>query len=186
CNYAIDEGELARLEGEPAVTLVEQFLDRLGMRGDHLVEDVILVDRDRSEPPPSAAEVLAVRIDANRVLRELSHQRTETWDERAIDIVREQDEVGPFLEHSADFLNRVWRKRDSEWIAGIDDKERLDLRVEELFEFLIRILKPILLLRMNLDVMEVIVLQMRHFEVGREDRYTERYRVAGIENPIAF
>src|SRR4029453_7715523 len=97
-----------------------------------------------------------------------------------------QGAVCPFLEHGADFLNRLWRKRDSEWIAGIDDEERLDLRVEELFELFIRILKPILLLRMNLDVVEVIVLQMRHFEVGRKDRHAERYCVTGFENPVAF
>ncbi len=185
-NDAVDEGELARLEGEPAVALVQQFLDRLGMRGDHLVEDVVLVDRDRSEPPPGAAEVLAVGVDADRVLRELSHHRTEARDERAIDVVGQQDQIGPFLEHLPDFLNRVWRKRDSERIARIDDEERLDLRVEELFYLFIRILKLILLLRMHLDVVEVVVLQMRHFEVGREDRHPERYRVAGVENPIAF
>src|SRR5881275_2270956 len=156
------------------------------MRGDHLVEDVVLVDRDRSESPPGAAEVLAVRIDADRVLRELSHQRTETRDECAIDVVGQQDQIGPLLEHLPDFLNRLWRKRDSEWIARIDDEERLDLRVEKLFELFIRILKPILLFRMNLDVMKVIVLQMRHLQVGREDRYPERYRVAGVENTITF
>src|SRR6476469_4010155 len=156
------------------------------MRGDHLVEDIVFVDRDGSEPPSGAAEVLAVGVDADRVLRELSHQRTETRNERAIDVVCEQDEIGPFLEHIADFLNRVWRKRDSERIARIDYEERLDLRVEQLFDLFIRILKPILLLRMYLDVMEVVVLQMRHLQVGREDRYPERYRVAGVENPVAF
>ncbi len=184
-NDAVDESELARLEGEPAVALVQLFLNRLGMRRDHLVEDVVLVNRDGSEPPPGAAEVLAVRVDADRVLRELSHQRTEPWDERAIDVVGQQDQIGPLLEHVADFLNRVWRKRDSERIARIDDEERLDLRVEELFDLFIRILKLIVLLRMYLDVMEVIVLQMRHLEVGREDRHAERYRVAGIENPVS-
>src|SRR5439155_12158334 len=91
-----------------------------------------------------------------------------------------------FPEHVADFLNRVWRKRDNDRIARIDDEERLDLRVEELFDLFIRVLKPLLLLRMYLDIMEVVVLQMRHLEVGREDRYPERYRVAGVENPIAF
>src|SRR5436190_8269026 len=156
------------------------------MRGDHLVEDVVLVDRDRSEPPPGAAEVLAVGVDADRVLGELSHQRTETRDEGAIDVVGQQDQVGPFLEHGPDFLNRVWRKRDSERIARIDDEERLDLRVEELFDLFIRVLKLLFLLRMYLYVMEVVVLQMRHLQVGREDRYPERYRVAGVENPIAF
>ena len=39
---------------------------------------------------------------------------------------------------------------------------------------------------MDLDVVEVVVLQMRHLEVGREDRHAERYRVAGVENPVAF
>src|SRR5207249_1531564 len=176
----------ARLEGEPAVALVQQFLDRLGMRRDHLVEDVVLVDRDRSEPPPGAAEVLAVGVDSDGVLRELSHQRTEARDERAIDVVGQQDQIVPLLEHLPDFLNRVWRKRDSERIARIDDEECLDLRVEELYYLFIRILKPLLLLRMYLDVMEVVVLQMRHLQVGREDRYPERYRVAGVENPVGF
>src|SRR5437773_4639467 len=156
------------------------------MRGDHPVKDVVLVDRDRSEPPPGAAEVLAVGVDADRVLRELSHQRTETRDERAIDVVGQQDQFWPFLENGPDFLNRLWRKRDREWIARIDDEERLYLRVEELFELFIWILEPILLFRMHLDVVEVVVLQMRHLQVGREDRYPERYRVAGIENPVAF
>src|SRR4029077_11382949 len=173
-------------EGEAAVAFIQQFLDRLGMRGNHLVEDVVIVNRDGSEPPPGAAEILAVRVDADRVLRELSHQRTEARDKRSIDVVGQQDQIGPLLEHLPDFLNRVWRKRDSERIARIDDEERFDLRVEELFDLFIRILKPILLLRMYLDVMEVVVLQMRHFEVGREDRYPERYRVAGVENPVGF
>src|SRR4029453_6947471 len=111
------------------------------MPSDHLVEDVVLVDRDRSEPPPGAAKVLAVRVDADGVLRELSHQRTEAWHERAIHVVGQQDQIGPLLEHLPDFLDRVWRKRDSEWIARIDDEERLDLRVKELFDLFIRILK---------------------------------------------
>src|SRR5438094_10520880 len=131
---AVDEGEVARLEGEPAVALVEQFLDRLGMRGDHLVEDVVLVYRDRSESPSGAAEVLTVGVDADRILRELSHQRTEARDERAVDVVCEQDEIGPLLEDRPDFLNRVWRQRDGERIARINNEERLDLRVEELFD----------------------------------------------------
>src|SRR5881392_563229 len=156
------------------------------MRGNHLVKDVVLVDGDRSESPPGAAEVLTVGVDADRVLRELSHQRTEARDKRAIDVVGQQDQIGALLEHLPDFLNRIWRKRDSERIARVDDEERLDLRIEELFYLFIRILKPLLLLRMYLDVMEVVVLQMRHLQVGREDRYPERDRVSGVEKPVAF
>src|SRR5439155_8473850 len=171
CNDSVDESQLARLEGEPAVALVQQFLDRLGMHGDHLVEDVVLMDRDRSEPPPGAAEVLAVGVDADGVLRELSHQRTEARDECAIDVVGQQDQIGPLLEYLLDFLNRVWRKRDSERIARIDDEERLNVGVQELSYRFIRIVKPLVLLGMYLDVMEVVVLQMRHLQVWREDRY---------------
>ena len=76
--------------------------------------------------------------------------------------------------------------RDRERIARIDDEERLDLRVEELLELFIRVLKLVLLLRMHLDEVKVVVLQMRHFDVGREDRHAERYRVAGIENSVGF
>ena len=42
----------------------------LGMRGDHLVEDVVLVQGDDAEAPAGAAEVLAVRVDADRVAAE--------------------------------------------------------------------------------------------------------------------
>src|SRR5207247_9192453 len=106
-------------------------------------------------------------------LGELAHQRTDARGECAIDVVGQQDQIGPLLEHLPDFLNRVGRKRDSERIARIDDEERLDLRVEELFDLFIRILKPLLLPRMYLDVMEVVVLQMRHLQLGREARYRE-------------
>ena len=44
--------------------------DALGMPGDHFVENVVLVDRDRAQPPAGAAEVLAVRVHADRVARE--------------------------------------------------------------------------------------------------------------------
>src|SRR4029077_6772358 len=162
------------------------FLGRLGMRRDHLVEDIVLVNSNGSEPPPGAAEVLAVRVNADGVLRKLSHQRTEAWDERAIDVVCEQDEIGPLLEHLADFFNRVGRKRDSERVAGIDDEEGLNLRDEKLLNLFIRVLKLNVLLRGHLDVVEVVGLQMRHLQVRREDRYAERYRVAGVQNPVAF
>ncbi len=50
----------------------------------------------------------------------------------------------------------------------------------------IRVLKPVLLLRVHLDEMEVVVLEVRHLEVRGEDRHAERDRVARIENPVAL
>ena len=183
---AVDEGELARLEGEPAVALVQQLLDRLGVVGDHLVEDVVLVDGDRAQAPAGAAEVLAVGVDADGVLRELAHQRTEARHERAVDVVGQQDQIRPLLEHVADLLDRGGRQRHGERVARVDDEERLDLRIEELVELLIRILKLVLLLRVHLDEMEVVVLEVRHLEVRREDRHAHRDGVALVEDAVAL
>ena len=169
-----------------AVALVQQLLDRLGMRRDHLVEDVVLVDRDRAEAPAGAAEVLAVGVDADGVLRELAHQRAEARHEGAVDVVGQQDEIRPLLEHGPDLLDRLGRERHGVRVARVDDEERLDLRVEELLELLIRVLEPVLLLRVHLDELEVVVLQVRHLEVRREDRHAERDRVAGVEDPVAL
>src|SRR3982750_1956402 len=63
-NDAINESEFTGLERQAAVALVELFFNRLGMGRDHFVEDVVLVNRDGSESPPGAAEILAVRVDA--------------------------------------------------------------------------------------------------------------------------
>ena len=56
-----------RLERQRRVALVERLRDRVRMRGNLLVEDVVLVQGDDSEPPAGTAEVLAVGVDANGV-----------------------------------------------------------------------------------------------------------------------
>ncbi len=138
------------------------------------------------EAPAGAAEVLAVGVDADGVLRELAHQRAEARHERAVDVVGQQDQIRPLLEHRADLLDRVGRQRHGVRVARVDDEERLDLRIEELVELLIRILEPVLLLRVHLDEVEVVVLEVRHLEVRREDRHAQRDRVALIEDAVGL
>ena len=156
------------------------------MLGDHLVEDVVLVDRDGAEAPAGAAEILAVRVDADGVLRERPHQGPEAGHERAVDVVGQQDEIRPLLEDGPDLLDRVGRHRHGERVARVDDEERLDLRIEKLLELLGRVLELVLLLRVHLDEMQVVVLEVRHLEVGREDRHAERDGVALIEDAVAL
>src|SRR4051794_21896728 len=102
------------------------------MRCDHLVKDVVLMDGNRPEPPSRAPKVFAVGVDADGVLRKLSHQGAKPRNEGAIDIIGEQNQIGTLLQDRPDFFDGLWRKRDGERISGIYNEERLDLRIQEL------------------------------------------------------
>ena len=71
-------------------------------------------------------------------------------------------------------------------IAGIDDEERLDLRVLELLDLVVGVLEAVLLRRCDVHDLEVVVLQVRHLEVGREDGRAERDRVAREQQSIGL
>ena len=103
---AIDELELARLERDRAVALVQRLHMLVRQLGDHLVEDVVLVDRDDAQPPAGAAEILGIGVDADRVVRQLAEQRAEVVDERSVHIVRQQHQVGALGLHQ---VRRSWR-----------------------------------------------------------------------------
>ena len=62
--------------------------------GDHLVEDVVLVDRDDAEPPAGAAEIFRIGVDADRVVRQFAEQRAEVVDEGSVDVVGQEHQVG--------------------------------------------------------------------------------------------
>jgi hypothetical protein len=47
------------------------------------------------EPPAGASEMLRVRIDADGVCG-IGHQGPEPWHKRAINVVGDDDQVGPF------------------------------------------------------------------------------------------
>src|SRR5438477_11601906 len=156
------------------------------MLRDYFVEDIVFVDRDGTQAPSGAAEVLAVGIDAESVPRELAHERAEARHEGSVDVVREQDKIRPLLEHGPDLFDGLGREGYGERVAWVDDEERLDLGVEELFDLLVGVLEFLLLLRVHFDEMEVVVFEMGHLEVGGEDRHAERDRVAGVEDAVAL
>src|SRR5205823_5133397 len=155
-------------------TLVQLLLYGLGMLRDYFVEDIVFVDRDGTQPPPGAAEVFAVGIDAEGVPWELTHERAETRHEGSVDVVREQDKIRPLLKDGPDLFDRLGRERHGKRVARVDNEKRLNLGVEELLDLLVRVLEFLLLLRMNFDEVEVVVFEMRHLQVRGEDRHAER------------
>ena len=74
----IDELDAPRLERQRRVALVERLRNRVGMGGNLLVEDVVLVQGDDAQAPAGAAEILAVGVDADGVPGKLAEQRPES------------------------------------------------------------------------------------------------------------
>ena len=115
---AIDELELARLKRYGAVALVQRLHVGLRQLGDHLVEDVVLVNGDDTQPPPGATEVLGIGVDADGVVRQLAQHRSEVVDERSIHVVRQQHQVGTFgLDQLRQLGERFLAKRHAAGIA---------------------------------------------------------------------
>ena len=140
--------------------------------------------RDHPEAPAGTAEVLAVRIDADRVVRICAEERSEPGHERAIDIVREEDQFRSFLQDRADLRDGLLAQRNGARVAGIDDKERLDGGIEQLLQLCVVELETALLPHLHTDYLEVVILEVRHLEIRREDRRRERNRVPGVEQPV--
>ena len=58
---------------------------------------------------------------------------------------------------------RFLAHRHATRIAGVDDEERLDLLVFELLDLVVSELEAVLLRRLDVDHLEVVVLEVRHF-----------------------
>ena len=71
-------------------------------------------------------------------------------------------------------------------VAGIDEEEGLDLLVLERLEVLVGELEEVLALGGDMDLLQIVVLEVRHLEIRREDRRAERDRVAGIEQALVL
>ena len=176
----IDRG----VERQRRVAAVQRLQHVGRQRGQLLVDDVVLVQRDHAEAPARAPEVLAVRVDADRVLRELAEQRSEARDEGAVDVVGQDDQVGPLLENPADGGDRLAAERDRVGVSGVDDEERLDRGIEQRRQVVVGELPALLLPRGDAHDVQPVVLEVRHLEVGREDRRDHRDGVAGVQQAV--
>lgn len=144
-------------------------------------------DRDHAEPPAGAAEILGVGVGADGVPRQVAEERLEVRDEGAVDVVRQDDQVRPLGVHQVDdLLDRLREEGTGRRIARIDEEERLDLRILQRLQVLVRELEAVLLLGADENRLQVVVLELRHLEIGGEDRRAEGDGVAGIEQALVL
>ena len=186
-NDAIDELDLAWLERQRPITLVERLYRGLGQFGDHLVEDVVFVNGDGAKPPAGATEILRVRVDADGIVRDLAQQRTEAVHEGSVDVVGQDHQVGAFgLDQIGQLGDRLLAQCHSGRIRRIDHEEGLDLRILQLLDLFVGELEFVLLWGLDLNHLEVVILQVRHLDVGREDRRRQRNGIAGNQQAVGL
>ncbi len=183
----VDEFELAGFERDWPIALVQRLHVLVRQLRYHLIEDVVLMDRDHAQAPTGTSKIFGIRVYADRISRELAHQRPEIGDEGSVDVVGQKHQVRAFVLYEVDNLpDRFLVHPHSGGVPRIDDEERLDLGIFELFDFLVGVLKAVLLRRGDLHDLEVIILEVGHLEVGCEYRRAERDRIAWKEQSIGL
>jgi hypothetical protein len=71
-------------------------------------------------------------------------------------------------------------------LPGLQMKNAFDRGVLQFLQFLVRVLEPILLPRVDVHHLEAVVLQVRHLEVGGEDGGAEGDPVALVQQAVAL
>ena len=126
-HETVDELNLFRLEGERFVALVKSGLPVGGKSGDPVVEHVLVAAQGHcGDTPSGSAEIFRERVEAECIVGQHIHQRTEAVDERAIDIVGYDhqlrivflDDIHELVEHFGS-ETYAWR------IGGIGDADGL-------------------------------------------------------------
>ena len=111
---------------------------------------------------------------------EVGEDAAEALDERRVDGVGDDDQVGAPLEHEVAQLAQLLRAdRPAVGVARVDEEEHLDRRVEELVEDVVAEAVRRVVGRLQLDDLEPEVLEDRDLQVRREDRRGDGDPVAG-------
>src|SRR6185436_2675019 len=110
-----------------------------------------------TETPSGTAEILAEGVHAERVVRELSEERSELVYECSINVVGQQHQVGTRLKHLADVLDTFRAQRDGIGVSGVDDEERLHQGVPQRFQVVIGVLPSLLLPNGNEHHLQVVI-----------------------------
>ena len=71
-------------------------------------------------------------------------------------------------------------------LPGLTTKNALIFGILELLDLVVRELEAVLLRRFDVHHLEVVILEVRHLEIGREDRRAQRDRVAGMQQPVGL
>src|ERR1700741_2182558 len=108
-------------------------------------------------------------------------------DERSVNVIGQKHQVGTLRLHQICNLGDYFlAERHSSGITGIDEEERFDLGILQLFELRVRELKAVLLRSPDGDELQAIVLKMRQLEIGSKNRRPESDRVTGTQEAISL
>lgn len=186
-NAAVDETQPARLQRQHAVASIERLTLGVGQVGDLPIEDIVVMDGDDPEPPSRAAEILRIRIHADRVVRQLAQERAKVVNEGGVNVVGDQLQVGSRAAHQpGDLAAHRRADRDRGRVARIDQEERLDTRVRQPGQFGVGELKPVRFRRVHIDRPEAIIFELGYLQVWGEDRRGECDAIAGPQQPVGL
>ena len=189
-HQAVNELELVRLQRDGAVAAAQGRLGWRGEPGDLPIENVLLMGGDDAEPPASAAEILGEGIDADGVVRQIGHERAETAHERAVNVVRQDNEVGALRLHQlGDLAEGIALDGKGRRVGRVHHEERLDALVLQLGDLLGGILPGFRVhvrqvIGFDRNHFQIKILQVRHLDIGGKNRHADGDLVALLEEAI--
>ena len=184
-HEAVDHLELVRLQGDAVVALGQLILVRLGQFREHSVQNVAFTQGDYAQAPTGGPEVFGPGINADGVIRYRGEKRDEALGEGAIDIVGQDDQVRTFgFDDLSDPVDGRILDFDRGRVAGVGDKEGLDLGVQQFVDLAVGDLPTLIFAGRNFNFHELVVVEPRDFQVGSKNRRTDRDRVPHIKNLI--
>ncbi|OWG18384.1 hypothetical protein KDK82_1863 [Delftia sp. K82] len=147
-----------------------------------MVEHVVLVRRDHPQAPARGPEILGERIHQQRVLGADREQRLEFIGKGAVDIVGEDQQVGPLLGHDgAHAVQAALVHLHGRRVAGVHAEEDLDVRVLELVQLGVGVLPAVVGVGVDGHFLEVVLGQFGDLDIRREHRHADGHLVAGLE-----
>ncbi len=178
------DGDVRR---QRAVALRLHLARRVRLAGDQLVEDRVGVHGDETEPVAGGAVVLGERVQADDVAGEVGQRAAEPLDERGVDGVGDDHEVGPLGQHEVAELDQLLRPdRPAVGVAGVDDDEDLDRRIEQLLEEGVVEAVRRVVGGAQLDDPEPEALEHRDLQVRREDRCRDGDGITGLDDVVGL
>ena len=184
-HEAVDHLEVFGLQRDAAVALGQSVLVRPGQLREHAVQDVAFAQGDDAQSPARGPEVLGPGIHPDGVVRYGGEKGNKTLGESAVDIIGQNDQVRPLgLDDLRDAVDGRILDLDRRRVAGIGDEERLDLGVQQFVDLAVGDLPAFVFAGRDFDFHETVVVEPGNFQVGRENRRTDRDRVPHVQNLV--
>ena len=141
-----------------------------------MVKHIIGTKSHSRHAPSGSAEIFRVGIEADGVVRQHIHQRLEAFDECAIHIVGDYHQVGiVILNHIHQLVEYLLGKAYAWRVGGVGDANRLDCRIAQFVDLLLRVLPVMIAVFLNfigadVDYIIIKLSKFRNLKIGSETR----------------